>query len=321
MIKMLILKIIMVMTNESHKGTVYKFILTGFCGLAFAIILEEEFHELLVAKLVFALMGHLSIGLIVIGVLSLIIETDHWENYFRNRLKEIVIDKKYLEGLSEEKLIALQVDALKAYFKDDEIGGKGGFLEFYQKNIQEYFSTPYRSNLQTDIRIDYTDDPDKVSVHETMSWVCKATKGKIQADVKWKPNPGEFESVKDYSIRIVASDIDKTFDKGQLEQWKTETDGFVFPLNKHYSKDGLKVTVTSNVIIQKNKFIAWQMAHPSKGITISVRYPTDFLINKELFGIEDNCDEINEEEYGYYKLTSENWILPNQGIVFELIER
>jgi hypothetical protein len=298
------------------------FILVGFIILSFSMLLEHEVGEIGAAKLFIGLAGHVAIGLLVIGILSILLETRHWVEYFKERLAEIVVDSKYLEKLSPESLTRLQTEALKVYFKDEAIAGKDGFLSYYQNYIQEFIGSPFRINVQSDVSITYIDDAkDKVRVHETMSWECKSNGGRIQDSIHWEPNEGEFESVECLEFQISHSDLKggkRSFEVATFETaWKTPNNGFKYPLQDLIDLDGLVVTIKSDVIVSKNKFLAWRMAHPSRGILLSVRYPPDLTINKELFGLGENCTEILEP--GYYKLSSQKWILPNEGIVYELV--
>jgi hypothetical protein len=104
-----------------------------------------------------------------------------------------------------------------------------------------------------------------------------------------------------------------------IKDYKTETGGFIFPLNGHIYLNNLKVILSTETIVATNKFWAWRMAHPSRGISLSVRYPSELSINRELFGIGEECNEIDDKGKGYYKLSSKKWILPDEGIVFELV--
>ncbi len=83
--------------------------------MSFATLLEEKYHEVPVVSFFINLVGHIGIGFIVIGVLSILVETSHWVDYFKERLTEIVIDRKYLGNLSQDELINLQTDILKAF--------------------------------------------------------------------------------------------------------------------------------------------------------------------------------------------------------------
>jgi hypothetical protein len=314
------------MSNKANKiGTAWLFIILGVLLLIIAFWWESSAeNHIFLEKILITLLAHFGIGALVIGILSILIETSHWIEYFKDRLMEIVVQPKYLEKLSPEELTTLQTESLKAYFKDNSIAGKNGFLQYYQRNIQKFVASPYRTNIQSDIRIEYSNsDNDKIMVHEEMSWECRATGGKIQDTVQWEPNAFEFEKVEDLQL-IIEHPLISTgtiyFGKRELEEkFKTNNDGFIFPLREYITLDGLRIKIISDVIVSKNKFLAWRMAHPSRGISLSVRYPQDLNINKELFGIGEDCFEINDKGKGYYKLSSQKWILPDEGIVFELL--
>lgn len=316
-------------TSKQKLNAAVIFILVGIILIIGATVWENthDKHSFLV-KLLIGLISHFGIGSIVLGALGILIDTSHWIEYFKARLAEIVIDKKYMENLSPESLISLQTEVLKVYFNDDGIGGKDGFLQYYQNHIQNIVGSPFRINVESDMRIEFVEgSEEKIYVYEVLSWNCKANGGKIQSNITWEPSDNEFEKVRELTLILEHEllDVDgmkgkATYDLKKLREWQAEgSDGFNYPLKSIIDLDGLKVTIKSEVVISKNKFIAFRMAHPSRGLSMSIRYPKELTIVKELFGIEDECCEIDDNGKGYYKLSSQKWILPDEGIVFQLV--
>lgn len=64
------------------------------------------------------------------------------------------------------------MQVLKSYFKNDNIGGETGFLKFHQKNIQSILGSPYRTNFDAVLNIDYDSPKNQknIKVHKEMSW-------------------------------------------------------------------------------------------------------------------------------------------------------
>lgn len=148
-------------------------------------------------KTLIELIGHLGIGAIILGVLSILLKSRHWTEYFKERLVDIVMEKSYMDRLTEPALLELQTDVLKSYFKNDNIGGEEGFLKYYQKNIQSIIGSPYRTNLDAVLNIDYLSPKNhkSIKVHKEMSWVCKSNGGSIQTEITWKPEKDEIDEV------------------------------------------------------------------------------------------------------------------------------
>ncbi|WP_121356036.1 hypothetical protein [Flavisolibacter nicotianae] len=177
----------------------------------------------------------------------------------------------------------------------------------------------------SDRRIEYpdVDKKDRVKSVEILTWNCKANKGRIQEYLGWDPNEGEVETVMDIKLRLEHIAIPGGFDEFSYDDLKktgvTKTGGINFSLEKYIHFDDLKIKLTIETIAATNKFWAWRMGHPSRGITLTVRYPAELSINRELYGIGDDCDENNDKGKGYYKLSSQKWVLPREGVVFELV--
>jgi hypothetical protein len=52
------------------------------------------------------------VALIVIGGINAIIETEHWRHYFEERLKDIVLQQNYLDGLDVTSLEKLHIKVI-----------------------------------------------------------------------------------------------------------------------------------------------------------------------------------------------------------------
>jgi hypothetical protein len=53
--------------------------------------------------------------LIITGLISIVIDLGHWRNYFEERLRDIVVDQKYLHALEPVALDELHAKLLKAH--------------------------------------------------------------------------------------------------------------------------------------------------------------------------------------------------------------
>ncbi len=92
------------------------------------------------------------IASLVFGMFSLFIELPEVRDYFRERMKEIVMERAYLKGLNEEELRKHQIEAMQAHFRNDKIGEQGSFLRFFYACIFQYINEPYRERLTLEIR-------------------------------------------------------------------------------------------------------------------------------------------------------------------------
>jgi hypothetical protein len=73
---------------------------------------------------------------------------------------------------------------LKAYFKNSEIGGRDGFLGYYQKNIQGIIGMPFRTNVTMNLQIKFDHNSiDVLRIQETLTYTCMANLGNIQENI------------------------------------------------------------------------------------------------------------------------------------------
>ena len=308
----------------------YSTLLTFIGGISFIIasILLDDFLEAPthVALVAIHLLSHFGIGLLVLSMLTLVMDIDHWTKYFEKRISKVVMEKGYLQQQDQNSLIKLQTDVLKAYFRNDELGGKDGFLTYYQKNIQDFINTPFRTNVNMDINVRFNpSDATQLIIDEELSWICKATANKIQDVISYEPDPGEYIKASNYEI-IFKHD---TFEKDVLVNLKQLKDedrmtsgdlGFIYPITGKLNIDNLYIKIHSEFIISKSRIMAWRMSHPTKDVVIRIQYPKELSLITELFFNENNVqDKSHKPSLGSYHITIKDWLMPNEGIAFQYI--
>jgi hypothetical protein len=309
------------------------FIMIGFIMILISIIMDDKIiSPPLWQRVTIELLSHLGIGSLIIGVLNVLLDMHHWTDYFKERLADIVTEKKYLENLKPEGLLNLQLEVLKAYFKDSNISGSDGFLKYYEKHIQEMIGGPFRMNVENDFFIRYCPlSRDHVIVSEKIIWDCRSNGGNIQKEVRWLPEKGEFLEIyaREINFRhkcINASRNELLFNYDQAvfeEKWKQEHGGFIIPLKEvlpPVDLDELKITVSVNYKIAVERFIASRMAHPSREFTLTIRYPDDLCLTKEIYCMSSNSFNVIADDVGYFKMKTDNWVLPEEGVAFQLLK-
>ncbi|MEI9807769.1 MAG: hypothetical protein WDO16_07765 [Bacteroidota bacterium] len=265
------------------------------------------------------------------------------DQLFRTTIIQHINRKEILEKLDPEALSNLQAEVLKVYYKNNDLGGADGFINFYQKNVQAFVSSPFRVNANVsspfrvnanlNFQIDYCkDDINKFYVQETMSWICKSNGGKIQQNVSWVPGESEFEKINDFEVSIqhksLLSNTNPTgteffsFDRLKNEGCTaTNNMGFSLPLKNYSSIDDLYIIVKVNCIISKERFIAWRMSLPTRGMTLTVQFPKELRMETEFYFDENNPIHYEKtSKSGYYYLHVEDWIMPDQGITIQLLK-
>jgi hypothetical protein len=104
-----------------------------------------------------------------------------------------------------------------------------------------------------------------------------------------------------------------------LKPWPNHR-GFTLPLDVFGEVDGLYVNVKVKYTIPTNSLLTWTMTHTSKGVRCMIRYPDQYDIQLDYFGMDSNQRDVQQ-----YKGTSAikymSWILPNDGIAFHFVKR
>lgn len=316
--------------NSEQKRDSIAFIALGLVLILLSIAMDPEKPHT-VWKTLLEFISHIGIGLLLLGILTILLDFSHWTHYFEKRLSNIVTEKKYLQTLDKNSLISLQTEVLKAYFNNDDIGGSDGFLNYYQRNIQILISNPFRTNVNLHYLVDFAPgDKTKLRVIETMSWTCKSNGGRIQDSVKWMPSEYEVEKLDKFEITIQhesfkSGDNEKgehkftpeSTDSGRLKI--THENAFELSLSDCVHLQNLRVQISVNYMIPQERIIAKRMAYPTRGLNLSVQYPKDLVILAEPYCYENAMFPTNQP--GNYLLVSEDWIMPNEGITMQLLKK
>ncbi|MBL7878745.1 MAG: hypothetical protein JNN23_02610 [Chryseobacterium gambrini] len=286
-------------------------------------------HEYL-ANFLAQLSSHFGIGILAIGILTIMLDLSHWREYFENRLSQIVIKKEYLNNLKKEDLMPLQKEVLKAYFKNDDIGGDEGFLNYFQDNFIGIIGLPYRMDVNMNLNIKDSSNENLFEIEEILSYTCMNNGSNYQTNICYQPDDEEHYLTKDFKVTIQHPDfIDKNknpkgeehFNLDKLKNCGACNDilnGFNLDITE-YKKPGLKVMVIAEYSVNKHRFLGWRMSHPSNKVNINIHYPVGYKIHKECFFNNDKYIE-NNNFNGNYALMINSWLLPDEGIVIQLIK-
>lgn len=168
-------------------------ILIGIATLLTSQIVKGNFD---IKALSGDLLLQLGLAFIGLGIIAIIMQFKDWKEYFQERLKEIVLQRSYLDTLNTKELTDLQIDTLKAKYKGSDIDREGSFLHFFQRKIQNYISCPYRENVNSSINIkEIPGDNLHFRVFDTTSYICRSIGDQIQEYVKWNYEPDEFAEI------------------------------------------------------------------------------------------------------------------------------
>ncbi len=302
-------------------------LLTGICLISLTNKNDDNNKLLL-------FFNNLGFNLLSVAIVGILLGFKDWRNYFQDRLSDIVLGKSYIKNLSKEQLINLQNDTIKAYFETDSVEREGSFLNYFHQEIRSLIGAPFRENINLIINVAHNEQDNIVHFNETIIYECREVGGIIQDSVRWVPRPDEFHKIENLLIVIKCPTKYKNkcnsncstcgeeivlFDSSK-ESEKCLEKAVSVPLDAYKNIDGLFVKILSNYQVNVNKHITWQMAHPTKGISLVIRYPETYVMAHDIFGMTREKLNIIDSK-GLFNLTYNDWILPYNGVVYQLIKK
>ena len=272
----------------------------------------------------------------VIGGINAVIETGHWRRYFEERLKDIVLQQNYLDGLDAKALSNLHVRLLQAQFKESSINGDDSIFAYYSSNIHQHIGGPYREDATGDIIITETlgDLPGKVD--ETIRFTCRKNGGRIQESVSWRPDGGQILDSVSITVRLPATGLETTIFESNTSD---DSDGLpLVELQKLKSGISLKgvlidgsrqdLSICDRLVIaikvkyrlRKASAVTWSFALPTKRFHLTVAADSRYEMVYELFAAnEDAANSVDSP--GSLSLHYSDWMLPQNGVVIRLLPK
>jgi hypothetical protein len=258
------------------------------------------------------------------GIIGIVLETRNWKSYFSERLREVVMEHDYLQGMKPEHLKALQVDVMKAFFKDADIDKEKSFLNYFHNHLHKFISEPYREDVSTELIVTEAGEG-CYRCFDKVAYVCRAAAGKIQENVRWVEDKDEFAKLLNLKITAKKPGPDGgepqsivDLNEKQLAESRG-ADGCISveePLSKYEGMDGLCIVVQSEYLVKKHRFQYWQMAHPTRNLSFTIKYPEAFCIQYKQLVIDPSIGEITERP-GYLKVKYDSWMLPMSGLAWK----
>jgi hypothetical protein len=284
-----------------------------------------------------AFLSHLGIALLVLGIIGIMIDLPDWQLYFQERIKATIIEKDFLNSLSQPELMSLTTNSLKSYFKVEDLDEKESFLEYFQAKILGFIASPYREDTHGIIHLEYSSRADVFLVQDHTSYKCRKVGKYIQPEVSWYVEPdeidGELEGFEvilrlpenfflspEFTVKYPDFLLNTlTIRKGDDRLLEAQDGlGYSLPLNDFREIDGLSVAVNVKYRAKSAKFLYWYMVYPSKGLLFTLHYPRELTLWRLVFGLNRNTTQ-EDSLPGLYSLRSDSWLLPNDGVAYQLL--
>ncbi|MCL2709265.1 MAG: hypothetical protein FWE95_00155 [Planctomycetaceae bacterium] len=133
----------------------------------------------------------LGIAFFGLGFLSVFQESKWWGRYFENRIKNLVIKHDYIQWLPNHILEKIQRQFYARFAGREDIGERGGFLDYFNSSLMRYMAEPSRERVRrVEELIDATNNMGLMKT--TWEYRCRKGKNGIQNSVNYLFNQNNF---------------------------------------------------------------------------------------------------------------------------------
>lgn len=326
------------------KGKAYLAIGIGTLVLVIAFLLSyicetsnwSETEKILCRTLVTAINSVFSI-FIGIGISTLVLDFFSYIKYTRERIKEIMLDKTYIETLSEdEQKRIINICEKSLYFKQTEIPNDSLYMnikELIVPLIEENFYRQYK--VHVDCYIDEQKSIIHKKVHKILDIECSADNSVFKMPFStYLTKVDEIKTEELFKLtkclhdgKDITDDIQNYIEMKEVEFPNLED--IKFTINHEFLlKKGLNriETRTETIVPIADNTYAHTITIPCK------RYSVNFSLhnpNYEILGFAFAFDDeqhkndldkvIYKDKYDdCFKIRFENWTLPGDGVVFTI---
>ncbi len=178
--------------------------LLGTLLIVLTLLFEDAYRPLSHTKTIIAnLLDHLGIAFVSIGIIGIIVDLNDWRKYFQERIAETIIQKNFLKRLDQTELINLQTNALKVFFKAENIEREESLLDFLHTKIHGFIGSPYREDFSGRLFIEQSADGGAYHIKETTTFKCRTVGKFIQDEVQWAMHKGsDGDGLDEFSITV-----------------------------------------------------------------------------------------------------------------------
>ncbi len=318
------------MKNHIKHATSFLLILIGLSFVLLSIWMSEDYtvqQKLdFCNKWIWPLLNTLGAGIFCSGIISIIIETKSWSDYFSEVLRKIVLGHDFLAQIDTNTLSDFHKNVLRIRYKNEDIGKDDSFLDFQQQLIEPLLTESYRENVNQRIIIrNINDSDDTINVEDTVSYQFRTNNNKISKNAHFDYSN---EIIKKEDIKITLQKMNENeelinIDDNSKIRIEMNSDGTVksidVKLQNYISCDKLQIKNQSMYKIKKDQINVWQMSHLTKNLHMLIQAPENYKINFERFSLNEKFEDLplytNILDYSY-----NYWILPFSGFAWKLIK-
>lgn len=273
--------------------------------------------------------------LIGIGISTIVLDFFSYIKYTRDRIKEIMLEKAYIETLSsEEKKKMINLCEKSLYFKRTEIPNDSLYInikELIVPLIEENYYKQYK--VHVDCYIDEDKGIIRKKVHKILDIECLADNSVFR--MPFSTYLTKVDNVEDQELLIVSKCLHDGMDITDMIRKNIKMEAVEFPnledvkftidyaFNLKKGLNRIEIRIETIVPIDDNTY-AHTITIPCK------RYSANFSLHNPnydilgfAFAFDDERHKNNLEKVIYrdkyddcFKIRFENWTLPGDGVVY-----
>ncbi len=271
----------------------------------------------------------LSIGIVTMGLLSIILGLKDWQVYFQQRLSDVIRQKDYIKSLNKQELVQLQRDTFRAYFDIDLDNNPNNFLSFFEKELQKLIGSPYREDVNYFMDIKSITG-NVLDIDENVRFRAKSVAGTIQDSINWIAVPDEYVSFDSAKVKIkTAKRFSRDIHLDDNGYYTLKDDeikvlennlGFRASLEKYKENDFIDVIISVSYKANRERYLSWTMSQLTDRFTITINYPDNMQATYEVLGINIDNIQVNNGR-SIITIKCNTWALPNTGVVLGLNQK
>lgn len=262
-------------------------------------------------------MKDVGVAIFIFGMFNILVDLPSWRKYFEERIKAILIQQDYLDGLSDGVLLALETNVLKARFKSTSLSSPESLHHFIRKNIQTFLPLPYHENTHAEVVYESA-GPGLLLVTDKVSYTSRAVDGKLDRMVRWVADGAAYKTVKGIKLEI-------TYPSGHPKAGRTETPVTIPPgkrellhqLSDDQASDRIRLAITAKYVIDEQKMQYWELSRPARDVEVTLKFPDAYTLSFTSF-VPVAQNATLTEAPGYFHLKYLDWTLRNSGFAWQL---
>lgn len=255
---------------------------------------------------------------VAVAAITIMIDLEHWREYFSSRLQDIVVKQDYLSRLDKGTLKELQRRIMKQYYPDGGADSEGSLLNHIDREFHPLVTSPYREDFSMVMEL-LEDTIEGTKVRMTITYILRSIADGGKRIIPWAWMPEETSRVFSLSISCQRSDSPESH---SVHDMKERGDGGMvvekekleeFEVPSEQWSEGMRVVIKTCYISKKDNVCRWIALGPTLGfevLVLSATGPREITITP--FVAMPDIVNFTQLSNGM-RMLYHSWVLPGNG--------